>query len=106
VCEGDRWHHGLVAAVPELRGDRILLNAHADNEAAAPRGPRGLGDRVALRLVAGPFNRADGAGCSIDLPERTKEGAGSWFGVSSCAGKISLWEELISRCSLRLAAMP
>jgi len=35
VCEGDRWHHGLVAAVPELRGDRILLNAHADNEAAA-----------------------------------------------------------------------
>jgi RimJ/RimL family protein N-acetyltransferase len=34
-CEGDGWHHDLVATVPELRGDRILLNAHADEDAAA-----------------------------------------------------------------------
>ena len=34
-CESDGWHHDLVATVPELRGDRILLNAHADEEAAA-----------------------------------------------------------------------
>ena len=33
-CEGDGWHHDLVATVPELRGERILLNAHADEEAA------------------------------------------------------------------------
>jgi RimJ/RimL family protein N-acetyltransferase len=29
------WLHHLVATVPELRGDRILLNAHADEDAAA-----------------------------------------------------------------------
>ena len=34
-CESDGWHHDLVATVPELRGDRILLNAHADEDAAA-----------------------------------------------------------------------
>ena len=28
-------HHELVTAVPELRGDRIVLSAHTDNEAAA-----------------------------------------------------------------------
>ena len=28
-------HYGLVTAVPELRGDRIVLSAHADSEAAA-----------------------------------------------------------------------
>ena len=33
--EGDGRHHDLVATVPELRGDRILLNAHADEDAAA-----------------------------------------------------------------------
>ncbi|HEY0936145.1 MAG TPA: hypothetical protein VGD91_20695 [Trebonia sp.] len=32
--EGGGWHHDLLATVPELRGDRILLSAHADNEAA------------------------------------------------------------------------
>jgi RimJ/RimL family protein N-acetyltransferase len=34
----DAWrtlHHELVTAVPELRGDRIVLSAHTDNEAAA-----------------------------------------------------------------------
>ena len=35
VREGDGWHHDLVATVPELRGDRILLNAHSDEDAAA-----------------------------------------------------------------------
>jgi hypothetical protein len=34
-ARGDGWHHELVATVPELRGERILLNAHADEEAAA-----------------------------------------------------------------------
>ena len=29
------WHHDLVAAVPELHGDRILLNAHTDEDVAA-----------------------------------------------------------------------
>jgi RimJ/RimL family protein N-acetyltransferase len=34
-CEGDGWHHDPVATVPELRGDRVLLNAHAEEDAAA-----------------------------------------------------------------------
>lgn len=34
-ARGDGWHHDLVATVPELRGGRVLLNAHADEEAAA-----------------------------------------------------------------------
>jgi RimJ/RimL family protein N-acetyltransferase len=34
-ARGGGWHHDLVATVPELRGERILLNAHADGEAAA-----------------------------------------------------------------------
>jgi RimJ/RimL family protein N-acetyltransferase len=29
------WHHDRVAVVPELRGDRILLNAHTDEDTAA-----------------------------------------------------------------------
>ena len=33
--ETGAWHHDLVAAVPELRGDRILLNAHTDEDVAA-----------------------------------------------------------------------
>ena len=32
---GRTLHYNLVTAVPELRGDRIVLNAHTDNEAAA-----------------------------------------------------------------------
>ena len=32
---GERCTVNLVTAVPELRGDRIVLNAHTDNEAAA-----------------------------------------------------------------------
>ena len=32
---GRTLHYDLVTAVPELRGDRIVLNAHADSEAAA-----------------------------------------------------------------------
>ena len=35
VGVSDGWHHDPVATVPELRGDRILLNAHADEDAAA-----------------------------------------------------------------------
>jgi RimJ/RimL family protein N-acetyltransferase len=29
------WHYDLVTAVPELRGDRIVLNAHTDEDAMA-----------------------------------------------------------------------
>jgi RimJ/RimL family protein N-acetyltransferase len=29
------WHYDLVAAVPELRGNRIILNAHTDDDVAA-----------------------------------------------------------------------
>ena len=32
---GQTLHHDLMTAVPELRGDRIVLSAHTDNEAAA-----------------------------------------------------------------------
>jgi hypothetical protein len=32
---GGTWHHDLVAIVPELHGDRILLNAHTDEDVAS-----------------------------------------------------------------------
>jgi RimJ/RimL family protein N-acetyltransferase len=35
VQDGRAWQYDLVAAVPELRGNRIVLNAHADQDAVA-----------------------------------------------------------------------
>lgn len=35
ACGGTGCHYGLVAAVPELRGDRIVLNAYAESDVAA-----------------------------------------------------------------------
>jgi RimJ/RimL family protein N-acetyltransferase len=35
VRDGWAWQYELVVAVPELRGDRIVLNAHTDEDAPA-----------------------------------------------------------------------
>jgi hypothetical protein len=75
VRQGDGWHHELVATVPELRGDRILLDAHADHDAAAHAA--GEDEETARRFGWWPARsteetvRAAYADCSIACPALT-----------------------------------
>jgi hypothetical protein len=58
--ETGAWHHDLVAAVPELRGDRILLNAHSDEDVAAHVAGEDEETTRRFRLVAEALDRAGG----------------------------------------------